>query len=310
MLNKTMINKFCVIALLMVLSVNGYAVYYNVISELGSSARSIGLGNVDGFSDSATAVFSNPANLYQTKGYSVSFFTANLMNEINYSNFALNTRVGKGIVGVGFYDARVDNLIETAQNNDTDQTVANVGTFDYKSSIMKLAYQQSLNEKTSLGTSLSFFNHRFAEVKGTGYNLDLGMIHAFEKFKLSIFAQNVLRDMPVSYLNDSASVEMLPFLFSVSAMYPLNSFEFYPQIKFDRSEALLSTGVLYTPKNWPFLDFMLGYKQQLDALQNKQSRFSLGFGLNLGAVSLYYAYERSDYYLMDNNNYFSIHYVL
>ena len=45
------------------------------VTDLGSSARSIALGNVDGYSNSADAVFSNPAALTNVHGLSVSLFS-------------------------------------------------------------------------------------------------------------------------------------------------------------------------------------------------------------------------------------------
>jgi len=287
------------------------AAYYNVVSELGASARAIALGNVEGFSDYATSVFSNPANLYQTRGYSVSFFTSRVMGEIDYSNICINSEVGKGIVGVGFYDANVKDLVISTEVTVGGSTTAEAeSTFDYKSSIMKVSYQQKIRPKTSVGASAAFFNHRYAHVEGAGSNIDLGMIQEFEHYNLSLFAQNILRSKQVAYTNDDAAVEMLPFFLSATGQFFWDQFEFYPQLKYDRSAYLLSAGLLYKPSPWPFLDIMLGFKEQLDALENKHTRVSVGLGLKLASISVYYAYERSDYYLMDHNNYFSINYVL
>ena len=51
------------------------AAEYALISDLGTSARQIALGNVSGFSDSADSVFENPAALYRVDQFSLSLFS-------------------------------------------------------------------------------------------------------------------------------------------------------------------------------------------------------------------------------------------
>ena len=58
------------------------ATNFVLISDLGSSARSISLGNTLGTSHSAEAIFGNPAALNQVDGYSLSLFSTNIMNEV------------------------------------------------------------------------------------------------------------------------------------------------------------------------------------------------------------------------------------
>ena len=87
---------------------------YALISDIGSSAQSIALGNIEGFSDSSTAVFDNPAGLYRTTGYSISLFTTQLMSDVHYYNVSLCGETPFGKVGVGVYEAHVNNLYTTA----------------------------------------------------------------------------------------------------------------------------------------------------------------------------------------------------
>ena len=43
-----------------------YGSNFSLISDIGASAQSIALGNIEGSSRTADAIFSNPAGLYQT----------------------------------------------------------------------------------------------------------------------------------------------------------------------------------------------------------------------------------------------------
>lgn len=49
-----------IVAIGLCFSVPTYGSYYNLISGVGTSARMIGLGNIQGFDNSAAAIFENP----------------------------------------------------------------------------------------------------------------------------------------------------------------------------------------------------------------------------------------------------------
>lgn len=76
---------------------------YNDISELGSSAKMIALGTVQGFSNDASSIFENPAQLHHIDNYSVSLFSTTILEEVNYHtlNFAKKTTIGT--FGIGYY---------------------------------------------------------------------------------------------------------------------------------------------------------------------------------------------------------------
>ena len=65
---------------------------------MGTSARQIALGNVSGFSDSADSVFENPAALYRVDQFSLSLFSSKVMNEVQYNNLALSTKIYEGFI--------------------------------------------------------------------------------------------------------------------------------------------------------------------------------------------------------------------
>ena len=61
---------------------------FSMPSELGTSAEMIALGNVEGFSKSSNSVFENPAALYRIKSMGFSFFSSELLNEVNYTSIS------------------------------------------------------------------------------------------------------------------------------------------------------------------------------------------------------------------------------
>ena len=79
-----------------------------------------------------------------------------------------------------------------------------------------------------------------------------------------------------------------------------------PQIKYQQEEWLTSLGAKYTPNFLPFIHFMGGYKTLLTVTQSRKTNATVGMGLSLGNISVYYAYERSDYVLNDHKSYVSI----
>ena len=57
-----------------------------------------------------------------------------------------------------------------------------------------------------------------------------------------------------------------------------------------------------------YIQFMTGFKEQLDVTYARHKKWTFGIGLDLFDLHFHYAYERSDYILQDSKNYFSMHY--
>jgi len=65
------------LTILLLLSAPLYADYV-MLTDLGSSAQSVGRGQVEGFSDSSNAIFENPAGLSRISKTSLSVFSSTL----------------------------------------------------------------------------------------------------------------------------------------------------------------------------------------------------------------------------------------
>jgi len=81
-----------------------------LITDLGSSARMIALGGVEGFTWTSNAVFENPASLAKIKNHSISAFTSKIIDEVTYINLSYATRTKYGQFGVGYMSASVGGI--------------------------------------------------------------------------------------------------------------------------------------------------------------------------------------------------------
>jgi hypothetical protein len=280
---------------------------YDLIYDLGTSARQIAIGNVDGFSDAADTVFENPAGLYRVKQMSLAAFSSNVMNEVKYVNVALSggdTKIGR--IGVGFMQASVTGIPETVRNTESSTAHPGVKTFfDYKSTVYKVAYQTAINKNIEFGINYVYYQNSLYSYSGRGSNIDLGVIYAHPKYETSILIRNAIPNQKVTY--NTGAYEPLPIQYSVSMKRSFkNGWDVYPQIKYFHSEWLMSMGARYTPHFLPYIHFMSGYKSFLDATQKRHNNVTFGIGLDIMGLSIFYTYERSDYVLKDHKNYLSM----
>ena len=273
-----------------------------LVSDIGTSAESIALGQVEGFSYGSNAIFENPAGLYRINQFGFSAFTTRVINEVTYTNVAIAGKTPIGTWGFGFMEATVSNIPETGRNTDGEHIVLN--TFDYKSSIYKLSYQRDLSQNLHFGTSYSYYLTKFYAVEGRGADLDAGVIYEGKDYEASVFARNLLPNNTVNY--NGKAIENLPFHLVFSARFEYEQFEFLPQFKLVDGAGLPSFGLKAKPKHIPFITFMAGFKRHLDVTGKQHQNGSLGIGLRIYDLELHYAYERSDYVLLDHKSYFSI----
>lgn len=276
---------------------------YFLISDVGVSARTLGMGHVEGFNTSSGTLFENPAGLTRNKSQSLSLFDTTMAQDVKYTQLSFSKKTDLGYFGVGYMQATVFEIPETGiVNGETFPRV--VSTFDYRNTMYKFTYSRSFSPVLDYGVSYVHYENRFYTINGSGSNLDAGLLYRKSRGELSVFARNILPGSNVHYNN--GAIETLPFQLVSSFKYPLLSAYVYPQVKYTQNHALFSLGVSYIPSNLPFLEFFGGYKQHLTLTQKVKNNASIGLGLHLYGVQFQYAYERSDYLLQDYSNYFSV----
>jgi len=306
---------------------------YNLLTDVGTSARMVRLGGVEGFSSLANNVFENPAGLYRVRYFSSSVFTTRFMNEVSYYNLSAGMRLKLGMVGVGLMGTVIDGIPNTREvvknNGRTEFEIEDY--FNYMSWLAKGAYQFSLSENVHMGASFSYFYTQFGDaVKGKGYNGDVGLIIDSEKLEFSMSIKNIIPSLKVAYTdtsptqNSTGQIEPLPLQTFYGVKYKMNYFNVYGQLKTSGTGkgVLKSVGVEFTPPVFSFIHFSGGYKQTLQAAQAIEGDLfidkiygtkSMGIGLDLFGVSFDYAFEsianrEKKHYLKgyDQKHYFSM----
>ena len=129
-----------------------------LITDLGTSAKMIGIGNIEGFDNSASIVFENPAGLYRLEGISVGVFATEIMHEVLFKNMSLAFKTDFGTFGLGYMSATIDDIPHTYETNTNRYDVSYY--FGYESAIAKLCYQNSLSKEINYGFSLNYINNK------------------------------------------------------------------------------------------------------------------------------------------------------
>lgn len=295
--------KYILIGLLYLCSLV-HAADFAVISDLGSSARSIGMGNIKGFSMSADTLFDNPAGLTRIANNNISAFNTTLLDDVHYYSLTLASNLKYGTIGVGLYQANITNIPETYVNQSTSLKKFEIlNTFDYKDSIFKLGYAFQKTDTLSIGVTGTLYDRSYYTISGSAVNVDIGIVKKFEFVDVSVVAENVIPK--TSFVYSDGSKEDIPFNVYTTLKASVYSCEIYPQVRLSDNQLLYSIGMIYDPAYIPLLHFLVGYKQHLSYTYEKQETGTIGVGLNLLGMSFYYAFEKSDYTINDNNSYFS-----
>lgn len=276
------------------------------VTDVGTSARMLALGQIEGFDDSAVSVLENPAALYRVKENSFSGFTTTLFNEVDYRSLAYAKNTKYGVVAVGYMGSLVDGIPETAtQNVGGEEKFISIGNFNVSHNLIKLGHQFSLRDNLHIGTALNYYSNTIHTVKGNGFNIDLGAIYEKEAWTVSHTFRNLIKASKLNYSN--GNYEYLPIQSVTGVQYHVGYFDFLAQYKrtsaFDKG--LMSLGIHFNPRFMDFIHINAGYKefQHLDDVGN---HYTLGVGLTLLGIGFDYAYEKSEHLLFDNNSYFSM----
>ncbi len=286
------------------------AANYLMITDLGSSAEMIRRGNIEGFSSGSNSIFENPAGLYRVNYISTSVFASELMDEVTYRNVSVAFKSDIGVFALGYMDAGVDDIISTKLQGEGDNaTVVADGVFSYKNRVIKLGYQTSITEKLHLGVNAAGYINEIHTYSGTGYNMDAGLIYLFSELELSLFVRNLI-PMKVDYTDSDdpsySAEEDLPLQMVFSVQYPFGDLDVMGQFKYDGTNTLMGAGLEYTPKFlYNVLTLSAGYKEY-SALDTISNTVTFGAGLNIFGLSLDYAYEQSDHFEYDSNNFASV----
>ncbi len=302
--------------------------YFNP-SGIGSSARMVRLGGIEGMSERADSVFENPAALYRVNKFSSSFFTTTLVESVSYQNTAVAFRMPVGVVAFGYYAADVDDIYATYLNANDGETVEIDYAFTYLNWMAKAAYQVSLTKILHFGVSGSYFGTDFDEVSASGANMDMGLLLKLSPFELSVVVKNLLSSSEITYsdsgeysdedLSSDGETESLSLDTIYTVKYMMKHTSLYGQIKTCGVNRDVSQTVAFqlNPRFLPFIKASVAYKRfpvmaydEGELALSKVSAVATGMELDLFGMDLNYAYQQS--YLSDSdvfyqqNHYFSL----
>ncbi len=284
------------------------AANYELLTDLGASADTIAIGNVEGFNGSAAAVFENPAALYAVDNTSVGLFMTTLLNEVYYKNMSIAGRTPLGVFGVGYMEATVFDIPYTGENTITREFYVK-DYFDYKDSLLKFSYQADLAPNWSMGLSYVHYSRNILDIKASGGNFDLGAIYTQPNYQLSVFVRNIIPNTHVTFTfaDGDSAYEVIPTEIVTSGRYKvMDGGTVYGQLKSRNSQNLASLGVSYSPREFANFEVSAGYRQYL-VLDQIKGGLSLGVGVDLMGIRANYAYEKvEDHPQFDNKSYFSV----
>jgi len=298
-----------VVVLLLGVWSTAYATEAFDVQEVGSSARMIGMGGVEGFGFGAENVFENSAGLSRIKHYGMSAFTTKFMDEAEYKNIAGAVRIGNGVLGIGYMTLGYKDIAETGQNSSSGEYYR-ISNFRYDNSVVKVGYARDVTicEKTvHIGTALDYYFTNMSTYTSNGVNLDCGMlIPVILGSEVSVNLKNILWFSDKRYNNGGN--EHLPLEFVGSVRVPIMDIRVLGQVKAieNKPTILKNIGIEYIPGIIKLVNVEVGYKEGYDAVERVKGTLTAGMGLKVEGVTAQYAYEQCEYRENESKHYFSI----
>jgi hypothetical protein len=279
-----------------------------MVTDVGTSAGMLGKGQIEGFDSSAVSVLENPAALYRVESQSMSIFSTQLMNEVDFRNIAYAKKTSMGTFAIGYMGSLIDGIPETAtQNIDGEEKFVANSYFNAENMVVKAGLSRTLKDGLHVGGNLNYYSNSIGSVSGTGVNFDLGLVYEFSEFETSVVLKNVVPALKADYSNGGE--ETYPFQTLWGIKYGRDYLDLMAQVKtttaIDRN--LVSLGATYRPGFLSFMHLNLGMKQFMH-LNDVKNHYTFGIGLTLFGLNFDYAYEKSEHLQFDNNNYFSLNF--
>ena len=296
------------IVCLLVFQVSVSAAEALMVTDVGTSAGMLAQGQIEGFDDSSVSVLENPAGLYRIENQSLSMFSTQLMNEVDYRNITYAKKAGRGTFAIGYMGAVIDDIPETAtQNVDGEEKFVATSYFNAENMVVKAGYQHSLKDNFHVGLNLNYYSNSIGSVVGTGLNADAGIVYLFSDFETSVALKNIVPSMRANYTNGGA--ETYPYQTVWGVKYSRRYVDLMVQFKTTTAsdQNLVSVGAKYKPGFLSFMHLNAGMKQFLH-LNDVGNHYTFGVGLELFGLNFDYAYEKSEHLQFDNNNYFSVNF--
>lgn len=275
------------------------------VTDIGTSAGLLSRGRVGGFSDDYSVVYENPAGMHRMKRFGVSnFFTSTLGGQVQFYNLVVGKPFSFGHLAVSYMAVVVPDVPYTQMEVGWPIVV---DRFDYKDSLLKLSFSRSYRFFW-YGGSFNYYKYRMYTYTGHGQNFDFGVLFKKNPFEVSLMGKNLFPFLKMKYNNNKElSLSSSCVLSSKLTLYFL---EFYSQIDYHflKKSLLTSGAVQFKPSFIPFFTLSAGVSES-KPLHKKFRNYYLGTGLRIFDLKFDFAYQKTDYFLQNDQYYFSIHLV-
>lgn len=280
--------------------------YLSPITDMGTSARTVALGQVEGLHSGAERIFESPTPIKSLSGARYGMFHVKLADqESGYFCFSTVMRAGGAQIGFGIASLSIPNIDLTGL--DSGNKIIAVNTIQVNERMVKAGIAYPLfDDHLGIGGSVHYYEQNLYTVVGKGVNTDVGITLMFDEFDLSLTGKNLLWFSKMSY-GDGASLLDFPARLQlsgrVSVFSHLNLFS-QGLYDFSNGHVLKSLGVEYMPIFLEDYFRLYGGWGETSIGSLVKSRYSVGIGLNLSALDIQFYYQLTDYVL--NNSQYGI----
>jgi len=287
------------IAVLICLGSTTWAVDFISPKHLGADARSIGLGQVFGFSKNASSVFKNPAYLNQSSAdISLSLFKTEII-EAEYFNTAMSYKTW----GLGYMTV-VEDFWKTSFN-DAISEIEKEKKAEYSSSIYYAVYGFEY-EAIPIGIALKYYHSVLDNLTGDAFNADVGFyLEDFMQIgELSCVLKDILQTK-YTYSNDGKETMPTEMISSLKIPFQTQWF-FYPQLRLTKGakfKSALGCGVEY--QLIKFCSLYGGYREYY-VDDTKKGQLSGGVALGNDLFQVDYALQAAAYHDQNLYHYLSL----
>ncbi|MGE4169663.1 MAG: hypothetical protein AB7F28_02975 [Candidatus Margulisiibacteriota bacterium] len=274
------------------------------MEAVGNSAGMIAIGHIVGFDESANSIFENPAAFSRNKAPSITtFYTTTMAQETQFYTVGFSLPFGPGNFGIGQFQSRIPNNPVTGATDSDEFYQAD--SFDYKLSILKLAYGLPLSAKSSVGIVYNLTTLDEYTTHAQAHSLDLGYQTQLDALTLSLTGKNIVPLSPLTF--ESGKTETLPIRLIGGFKWQVTSeWSVFGQLSQTANSPFLKAGgIQFTPTFLAKMLVLSAGMQERHVQSSIKQRGALGVGLFVSPIIFHFAYEKSDYVVDDNHYYVS-----
>ncbi len=302
---------FKIILVAFVLALAETFVFAADVLDIGTSARSIGMGRAYvGLAGGAENVFGNPAGLKALKKLELSSMYTNLSGDVTYALVGVGVpKLFGGNIGIGYASNNIADIYATSI--DANGRATTLEPFTYGTNMLLGVYSSNITKDIEYGIRLKYVKKGgsiSAVGEGSGTNLDIGLLYKLNTdATLGLVIENALSGGLGSIKWSNGVEEEMPQVINIGGKYFLRSFntEIYSDLSFRKSSGYeIRIGGEWNA--WRNLDFRVGIEQLNASPSEKYINYSLGLGYKLNNLRVDYAYYLDTLLTYNSRHYISI----